>query len=438
LSQLGAEWFASIANENLPSDIHQPFFRSNDSGYAAARAVLIDMEPKAIARANGIARHSGSWRYSSEAIVHAQSGSGNNWACGYYSMAPTFGQQSEDAIRREVEACDIFGGFLVLQSAGGGTGSGLGTYLSEALRGSHPKATMLNHVVWPHHSGGVIVQAYNALLTLSHLQQVSDGLILVSNDRLSAVCAHDYQIKHPSVTAMNQVAAHDLVSLMLPASMHRSIGDEAAPWDSANELRLLYDLVLHVCPHPAFNLLSLESTPRMPAQSLRFSTDTWGSVASQLLDAAHGTSARARALGCGGGGEGAVKALASLVVLRGRGAAHVVLEGMWSKFSEKQLYSSMGNLWQPGCLAMATSEVPLSQNWAHDKVATVISNSQAVVPVLEHTTTRATEMLQSGAYLHHYERFGMKKMDMEDALVHSEQALADYKSLSTEPPHSTN
>lgn len=48
----------------------------------------------------------------------------------------------------QVERCDRFGGFLLLQSLAGGTGSGLGTYLAEQLRDEYPKHTMLNHCIW--------------------------------------------------------------------------------------------------------------------------------------------------------------------------------------------------------------------------------------------------------------------------------------------------
>ena len=59
-------------------------------------------------------------------------GSGNNWARGYN----TYGTQVRDAAlelaRRETEACDHLGGFLLMQSMAGGTGAGLGAYVAQA------------------------------------------------------------------------------------------------------------------------------------------------------------------------------------------------------------------------------------------------------------------------------------------------------------------
>lgn len=74
--------------------------------------------------------------------------------------------------RKEIECCDCFGGFLFLQSLAGGTGSGVGVYITEVLRDEFPSAFMVNSVVWPYESGEVIVQNYNSVLTLSKLYEV--------------------------------------------------------------------------------------------------------------------------------------------------------------------------------------------------------------------------------------------------------------------------
>jgi len=39
----------------------------------------------------------------------------------------------QESVRREVEACESLQGFMLMHSIGGGTGSGLGTYLLSVL-----------------------------------------------------------------------------------------------------------------------------------------------------------------------------------------------------------------------------------------------------------------------------------------------------------------
>lgn len=77
------------------------------------------------------------WAYHDDNIVlTGQGGAGNNWALGYsYSR---FGSQGKhrllDRTRREAERADRLDGFLMLHSVAGGTGSGLGSFLTETLQ----------------------------------------------------------------------------------------------------------------------------------------------------------------------------------------------------------------------------------------------------------------------------------------------------------------
>lgn len=62
-------------------------------------------------------------------------------------------------------------------SLAGGTGSGLGTFVTKMLRDLYPRAFIMNQVVAPYRSGEVIVQSYNALLTLANLYQVKFNVL---------------------------------------------------------------------------------------------------------------------------------------------------------------------------------------------------------------------------------------------------------------------
>ncbi len=60
-------------------------------------------------------------------------------------------------------------------------------------------------MVWPFSSGEVIVQNYNAILSLSRLYHVSDGLLLFDNDRVQKVCQVMHKLKTVTVNDLNQV-----------------------------------------------------------------------------------------------------------------------------------------------------------------------------------------------------------------------------------------
>ena len=63
----------------------------------------------------------------------------------------------------------------------------------------------------------VIVQNYNSVLTLSHLYQSSDALLVHENDVIHKICAQLMHIKQISFRDVNQVIAHQLGSVFQPA-----------------------------------------------------------------------------------------------------------------------------------------------------------------------------------------------------------------------------
>ena len=93
--------------------------------------VLIDTEPKVI-RQTLDRRHGSlalSRRVREEFCVCDKTGRGNNWAYGYHGRKGESGEdllgRVREAVRRVVEMCDRFSGFLMLHSIAGGTGSGM-------------------------------------------------------------------------------------------------------------------------------------------------------------------------------------------------------------------------------------------------------------------------------------------------------------------------
>jgi tubulin delta len=178
-NQVGGELFSCLSQE-APT----VFFRKRENkkrqGYGGsahvARAVLVDMEPKAIeATLKRPKEDSVNWAYDEKVSFWNHSGSANNWSYGYSVHGPASSDAVLELTRRQAEHCDHLSGFHLLNSLAGGTGSGVGAYTAELLRDNFPKARMLNTVVWPYTSGDVIVQGYNSILTLSHLLRVSDG-----------------------------------------------------------------------------------------------------------------------------------------------------------------------------------------------------------------------------------------------------------------------
>lgn len=207
-NQLGGQFFSSLMDDiqnrtflsppreaEFCSTATERFFSSDESGIPKARAVLVDMEPKVIAQVKLAAERSGQWTYQSKQDFSQKRGSGNNWAHGFCVHGSLAREPVMELVRKEVERCDKLEGFLTLMSLAGGTGSGVGAYITHALRDEYPNANMINPVVWPYDSGEVCVQNYNAVLTLAHLYQSTDAVLAVENDQLHQICSRLLALK---------------------------------------------------------------------------------------------------------------------------------------------------------------------------------------------------------------------------------------------------
>ncbi|KAG1674578.1 hypothetical protein FOA52_001827 [Chlamydomonas sp. UWO 241] len=358
-NQLGCAFFQALGQEFASVDYGrqavEEWFRPlqgggqgvhtrGDTDRYVARAVMIDMEPKVV-NACRAAAASGStwWRYPPRGFLTMSSGSGNNWAHGFHGYGPTVHEDTLDLVRREVEACDLLGGFSLVQSMAGGTGAGLGTYVAQALRDEYQSSHIVNCCVWPYESGEVIVQSYNTLLTLTHLHELSDGIVLMSNEALHRTAHKIYNIPRPSFGDMNAIAARAMANLLLPSTSRPASGSSpagggghadaragtpggrASPSTSAGPgagsasrpgsahsagappspatpvgggatrggwpgleggggtpHRLLSDMVSQLCCHPHYRLLSLRSIPQVPAASTEFTTFSWGAMLKRL------------------------------------------------------------------------------------------------------------------------------------------------------------
>jgi len=72
-------------------------------------------------------------------------------------------------------------------------------------------------VIWPYSTGEVIVQNYNAILSLAHLYQSADVVFTVENDAIHAICTRLLAIPKVSFSDINRVIAQQLAMSLVPA-----------------------------------------------------------------------------------------------------------------------------------------------------------------------------------------------------------------------------
>lgn len=96
---------------------------------------------------------------------------------------------ASQTIRAATELCDSLQSFFLMHSLGGGTGSGLGTYLLGLLDDNFPDVYRFSTVVFPSEDDDVITSPYNCVLALKELTEYADCVLPVDNASLSSIVA---------------------------------------------------------------------------------------------------------------------------------------------------------------------------------------------------------------------------------------------------------
>jgi tubulin gamma len=95
---------------------------------------------------------------------------------------------------------------MLMHSIAGGTGSGLGSFLLERLNDKFPKKLVQTYSVFPNaQEGDVVVQPYNALLTLKRLANHADSVVVLDNGALARINADRLHLQTPSFDQTNQL-----------------------------------------------------------------------------------------------------------------------------------------------------------------------------------------------------------------------------------------
>ncbi|KAM8797201.1 TBD protein, partial [Eudromia elegans] len=415
-------------DESYQDACKERFFSEEKAGVPVARAVLIDMEPKVISKTLAVAARSGYWKYDDRSHFCQKQGSGNNWANGYSVHGPKHKDAIMNLVQKEAEKCDRLSGFVTIMSMAGGTGSGLGAFVTQCLRDAFPASFILNHIIWPYGTGEVIVQNYNSVLTLSHLYRSSDALLVHENDVVHKICAQLLNIKQISFRDVNQVIAHQLGSVFQPVYTA-----ESALHYSRNPLG---DLMETLVPHPEFKMLGLRNIPQMPENSLAYSTFSWPGLIKHLRQMLIANATMEEGIDwqvrppCPGSSiptrHSTSKPLhfntsiANLVILRGKDMHSADI----GSFQDPALYTS----WLNPQDAFNLWKTPRAFN-KYEKSAALVSNSQFLLKPLDKLVGKAWNMFASKAYIHQYTKYGIEEDNFLDSFTALEQVISSYATL---------
>lgn len=332
-NQVGHEIIDGLWEHTKGTDECNLFFQEHQSnGNMTARSVHFDTEEKVV-NACFERSLSAAWAYDRKSIANEYGGAGNNWAMGH-NCTDKFLHKALNCVRRQIEACDTPATLLISHSVGGGTGSGLGTRLTEKLYDEFNDCTKVNFAITPYHFGEVIVQHYNTILCLSKIASCSDAVMLFENETAHHICRTMKMINTPTLFDINQAIAANIIPALLnksdmvnlcttaaPSSGHgskRSFSSSSAVLSSRREKSAMFnsnhhsksshntgsasnhigmgvpvpwsfshshsfaDDILDLCSHPDYKYLSVYNAPQSSASSIDFTYDSWMAILNSL------------------------------------------------------------------------------------------------------------------------------------------------------------
>lgn len=201
------------------------YFNEEKGGKYTPRAILTDLEPGAIdSIRSGDAKH----LFGPDNYITGTSGAGNNFARGHYHEGAELCEQVLDSARREAESCDYLQGFQLSHSIGGGTGSGMATLIVSKLREEYPDRIFQSFSVFPSPKvSDIIVEPYNAVLSMNSLIENVDQVMVLDNEALLDISMRTLKIESPNYKNMNELVAKVMagttVSLRFPGQLNADL-----------------------------------------------------------------------------------------------------------------------------------------------------------------------------------------------------------------------
>jgi hypothetical protein len=392
-----------------------------------------------------------------------------------------------DAVRREAERMEVCDSIVTMHSIAGGTGSGLGSRVTEEIREYFPKQFILACAIAPFGNGDTPLQHYNSLLCLSHLYPVVDGLVLASNaDMARALQSHAMKSANSSSSAspamsfagINTYLSACLADVLAPTKLAPTFrqmeqADRArmqlstsstpvsitAPPSSLLASSSLHELISSVCPLPAYKLMEIWSSAGLGASASAQHVDPraqwqpgWKACAETLKRCVPGD----EEFFLNDGSNTDMQARPALTyrpatigyTVYARGDSPSDPLSSFLPHLRTRLSSLFpGVSWNPHLMDVLSTELPRMawretrgrgslEKLREERPAGVESTRSLAVAVnrvrtahsLLPSVRKARVLLENKAYVHWYTRYGLEESEMTEAIDAIEGVIKDYES----------
>ncbi|XP_041768412.1 tubulin beta chain-like isoform X2 [Anopheles merus] len=362
------------------------------------RAVLVDLEPGTM---DSVRQSPYGALFRPDNFVYAQSGAGNNWAKGHYTEGAELVDNVLDVIRKETESCDCLQGFQLAHSLGGGTGSGMGTLLISKIREEYPDRIMNTFSVVPSPKvSDVVLEPYNATLSMHQLIEASDQTNCIDNEALYDICFRTLKIFNPTYPDLNHLIS---VTMSGVTTCLRFPGQLNAD---------LRKLAVNMVPFPRLHFFMPGFAPLTAKGSQQYRALTVPELTQQMFDAKNMMTACDPRHG---------RYLTCAAIFRGSMSMKEVDQQMLNIQSK---YSSYFVEWIPNNVKVAVCDIaPRGLKMS----ATFIGNTTAIQEIFKRISEQFTAMFRRKAFLHWYTGEGMDEMEFTEAESNMNDLISEYQ-----------
>ncbi|CAG9320538.1 unnamed protein product [Blepharisma stoltei] len=360
------------------------------------RAVMVDLEPRTIdnLRSGPLGR-----LFRADNFISGNTGTGNEWSKGHYCQE--IFDPLMDIIRKESERCDRIQGFQICHSIGGGTGSGLGTLILEKIRDDFEHIILQTNSVFPSPKvSDVVVEPYNAILTMNELIENATSCYAYDNQALFNIASTCLKIKMPTYRDLNYLISCGLTgatsSLRFPGQINSDVR------------RLTENLI----PFPRIKYLMTGLSPITQRDYYQFRPPTIVELSEQMFDPK--------------------TMLCDADIRSGRFlTAAAMFQGVMS-ISEIELqvkkiqdkFSPNFVEWIPYSIQLSKCDMPRNNCKGN---LTTICNSTSIQEIFIRIERQFSAMFKKKAFIHHYVEAGVEQMEFVEAKNSVMDLISEYQ-----------
>lgn len=98
-------------------------------------------------------------------------------------------------------------------SIGGGTGSGMGSFIMQKIKEEYPTQLLTDYAIVPSSKvSSVVVEPYNSMLSFHHMIENSDASIIIDNEALYDIAQYKLKSKNITFSTINSLVRDTMLA----------------------------------------------------------------------------------------------------------------------------------------------------------------------------------------------------------------------------------